>query len=64
MATEASRTEIHIKHVDGLVGAQSRSFSNARIHSWGLKAKVFLREEVHFTYPRIDTQVKIARETE
>lgn len=60
MATviEVSGKEIHVKHVDGPVGVQSRNFSNARIHSPGWRAKVFLKEGICLTYPWIETQVK------
>ncbi len=55
---EVSRKEIHVKHVDGPVGVHSRDFSNARIHSLGWEAKVFLDEGIGYTYPWIEEQVK------
>jgi len=61
---EVSGKEIHVKHVDGPVGVQSRNFGNARIYSLGWEAKVFLKEGIGYTYPWIEAQVKAARETE
>ena len=59
-----SGKEIHVKHVDGPVGVQSRNFSNARIYSLGWWAKVFLKEGISLTYPWIETQVKAVQEAE
>jgi nucleoside-diphosphate-sugar epimerase len=50
--------KIHIKHVDGPVGVQSRNFSNARIYSTGWKPKVFLKEGIELTYPWVEAQAK------
>jgi len=61
---EVSGKEIHVKHVDGPVGVQSRNFSNARIYSLGWRAKVFLKEGICLTYPWIETQVKAVQEAE
>ena len=55
---EASGKTIHIKHIDGPVGVQSRNFSNERIYSTGWEAKNFLKEGVAATYPWIEQQVK------
>jgi len=55
---EASGKEIRVKHIEGPVGVHSRNFSNARIHSLGWEAKVFLREGISLMYPWIETQVK------
>ncbi len=52
---------IHIKHVDGPVGVQSRNFSNARMESIGWKATVFLEEGIGRTYAWIEEQVKKLR---
>jgi GDP-D-mannose 3',5'-epimerase len=59
VAKVAGKT-IHIKHVDGPVGVQSRNFSNARMESIGWKAKVFLEEGIGRTYAWIEEQVKRA----
>ena len=53
--------EIHIEHIDGSVGVQSRDFSNGRMYSIGWEAKVFLEEGIGRTYPWIQAQVKAAR---
>ena len=47
---------IHIQYVEGPAGVESRNFSNARIHSTGWRAKVFLREGIARTYPWIEEQ--------
>jgi GDP-D-mannose 3',5'-epimerase len=63
LATTVARVagkEIHIKHVEGPVGVQSRNFSNARIYSLGWQARVFLEDGISLTYPWIEAQVKAA----
>ena len=40
---EVAGKKIHVKHIEGLVGVQSRNFSNARIYSTGWKPKIFLK---------------------
>jgi nucleoside-diphosphate-sugar epimerase len=55
---EVAGKRIHVKHLEGPVGVQSRNFSNARIYSIGWRAKVLLREGIELTYPWIDAQVK------
>jgi len=55
--SEVAGKEIHIKHVDGPVGVQSRNFSNARIYSIGWQPKIFLKEGIELTYPWIEKQV-------
>ena len=55
---EVAGKEIHIKHVEGPVGVQSRNFSNARIYSLGWQAKVFLKEGISLTYPWVEAQVE------
>lgn len=57
VARVAGKT-IHIKHVDGPVGVQSRNFSNGRMESIGWRAQVFLEEGIARTYPWIEEQVK------
>ena len=56
--SEVAGKEIHVKHVEGPVGVQSRNFSNERIYSLGWEAKVFLKEGISLTYPWIEAQVK------
>ena len=57
---EASGKTIHVRHVEGPVGVQSRNFSNARIYSTGWRAKYFLKDGIAQTYPWIEGQVKKA----
>lgn len=57
VADVAGKT-IHVKHVAGPVGVQSRNFSNARIESLGWQAKYFLKDGISQTYPWIESQVK------
>ena len=59
--SEVAGKKIHIKHVDGPVGVQSRNFSNDKIYSIGWKPKVFLREGIELTYPWVAEQVKRAQ---
>lgn len=58
---EVAGKEIHIRHVEGPVGVQSRNFSNERIYSIGWRAKVFLKEGIEHTYPWVEQQVLQAR---
>jgi GDP-D-mannose 3',5'-epimerase len=55
---EAAGKTIHIKHVAGPVGVQSRNFSNERIYSLGWRAKYHLKDGITKTYPWIEEQVK------
>jgi len=57
VARVAGKT-IHVEHVDGPVGVQSRNFSNARMESIGWRARVFLEEGIARTYPWIEEQVR------
>jgi len=57
---EVAGKKVHIQHVDGPVGVQSRNFSNEKIYSIGWKPKVFLREGIELTYPWVEEQVKKA----
>jgi len=59
---EVAGKRIHIKHVEGRVGVQSRNFSNERVYSLGWEAKVSLKEGIGRTYPWIEAQVKAARQ--
>jgi nucleoside-diphosphate-sugar epimerase len=59
---EASGKKIHVQHVKGPVGVQSRNFSNARIYTTGWQARHFLKDGITHTYPWIEKQVKIAQE--
>ena len=58
---EISGKTIHIKHIDGPVGVQSRNFSNERIYSTGWEAKYSLINGIAENYPWIEEQVKKAR---
>ena len=58
---EVSGKRIHVKHIEGPVGVQSRNFSNERIYSIGWRAKVFLKEGIERTYPWVEQQVLRAR---
>lgn len=60
VADVAGKT-IHIKHVDGPVGVQSRNFSNARIYSLGWQAKFDLKAGIEKTYPWVAAQVAKAK---
>jgi GDP-D-mannose 3',5'-epimerase len=53
---EASGKKIHIKHIEGPVGVQSRNFSNARIYTTGWQAKYLLKDGIALTYPWIESQ--------
>jgi GDP-D-mannose 3',5'-epimerase len=57
VAKVAGKT-IHVKHIDGPVGVQSRNFSNERIYSLGWKPKVFLEEGIGYTYRWVEEQVR------
>lgn len=59
---EVAGKKIHIKHVDGPVGVQSRNFSNARILSTGWCARNSLKEGIAQTYPWVAAQVKKHRQ--
>jgi nucleoside-diphosphate-sugar epimerase len=60
-AAEAAGKEIHIKHVDGPVGVQSRNFSNDRIYTTGWRANNYLKDGIAQTYPWIEEQVEANR---
>jgi len=51
---------IHINHVEGPVGVESRNFSNERIYSTGWQSRFPLRDGIALTYPWIEDQVKAA----
>jgi len=55
---EVAEKNIHIRHIEGPVGVQSRNFSNARIYSTGWQAKHFLKDGITLTYPWIESQVR------
>jgi GDP-D-mannose 3',5'-epimerase len=59
---QVSGKKIHIKHVAGPVGVQSRNFSNERIYSIGWQARYYLKDGIARTYPWIEEQVRKARE--
>jgi len=52
---------IHIKHIPGPVGVQSRNFSNERIYSLGWKSEFTLEEGIRKTYPWIAEQVRLIK---
>ena len=58
---EVSGKTIHIKHIEGPVGVQSRNFSNERIYSLGWQAQFMLKDGIAQTYPWVEQQVKAAR---
>jgi nucleoside-diphosphate-sugar epimerase len=58
---EVAGKTIHIKHIEGPVGVQSRNFSNDRIYSLGWEAKYMLKDGIAQTYPWIEKQVIAAR---
>lgn len=58
---EVAGKEIHIKHVEGPVGVQSRNFSNERIYSLGWESKFDLKAGIEKTYPWVAEQVKKAK---
>lgn len=53
--------KIHLKHVDGPVGVQSRNFSNARIYSIGWESRFSLKDGIALTYPWVEEQVRKTR---
>jgi nucleoside-diphosphate-sugar epimerase len=55
---EASGKQIHVKHVEGPVGVQSRNFSHAKIESLGWRAGVSLTEGIKRTYEWIEHQAR------
>ncbi len=58
VVTAVSGKDIHVRHIDGPVGVQSRNFSNARIESLGFKPQVGIAEGIAKTYPWIEEQVR------
>jgi len=58
---EVAGKKIHVKHIEGPVGVQSRNFSNARIYSTSWKPKIFLKEGVQLTYPWVEAQVRATK---
>jgi nucleoside-diphosphate-sugar epimerase len=57
VADVAGKT-VHVKHVDGPVGVQSRNFSNDRIYSTGWRPRYSLRDGIAETYAWVEAQVK------
>ena len=55
---EAAGKTIHIKHIQGPVGVQSRNFSNERIYTTGWQANYYLKQGIAETYRWVETQVK------
>jgi GDP-D-mannose 3', 5'-epimerase len=52
---------IHMMHIDGPVGVQSRNFSNARIYSTGWRHRFSLSDGIERTYPWVEAQVRAQR---
>lgn len=50
--------KIHIEHIEGPVGVQSRNFSNERIYSLGWRARHSLIDGITPTYQWVEEQVK------
>lgn len=53
--------QIHIKHIPGPVGVQSRNFSNDRIYSLGWKSEFTLEDGIRKTYPWVAEQVRLKK---
>lgn len=60
---EAAGKEIHIRHIDGPVGVQSRNFSNERIYSLGWQPRFYLKDGIAHTYPWVAAQVESLKQT-
>ena len=60
---EVAGKKIHVRHVEGPVGVESRNFSNARIYSTGWRPRVFLKEGIQLTYPWVEAQVRALKES-
>ena len=60
VVAEVAGKRIHINHVEGPVGVQSRNFSNARIESLGWRSRFSLADGIARTYPWIEQQVLAA----
>jgi nucleoside-diphosphate-sugar epimerase len=58
---EVAGKKIHIRHIPGPVGVQSRNFSNERIYSLGWQPKIYLKEGIARTYPWVAAQVEASR---
>jgi len=56
---KVARKEVHINHIPGPVGVQSRNFSNDRIYSLGWKPKFFLQDGIKLTFPWIEKQGQV-----
>jgi nucleoside-diphosphate-sugar epimerase len=57
LVTGAGGFKVHIRHVDGPVGVQSRNFSNGRIESLGWRSRFSLLAGIARTYPWVQQQV-------
>ncbi len=55
---EVAGKTIHVKHIAGPVGVQSRNFSNERIYTTGWQANYYLKQGIAETYPWVEAQVK------
>ena len=52
---------IHMRHIDGPIGVQSRNFSNSRIYSTGWRHRFSLYDGITRTYPWVAAQVQAQR---
>jgi GDP-D-mannose 3', 5'-epimerase len=59
--SEVAGKTIHLNHIAGPVGVQSRNFSNERIYSIGWRARFYLSDGIARTYPWIEEQVEKSR---
>ncbi len=55
---EAAGKTIHINHIEGPVGVESRNFSNARIESIGWQSQWPLKRGIEQTYRWVERQVR------
>jgi GDP-D-mannose 3', 5'-epimerase len=58
---EVAGKRVHVRHVEGPVGVQSRNFSNDAIEALGFEARFPLRRGIERTYPWVEAQVAAAR---
>jgi nucleoside-diphosphate-sugar epimerase len=58
MVAEVAGKKIHIKHIPGPVGVESRNFSNQKIYTTGWTAHYKTIDGIRQTYPWIERQVK------
>jgi nucleoside-diphosphate-sugar epimerase len=59
---EVAGKQVHLKHVTGPVGVQSRNFGNERIYSTCWQANFSLKDGITQTYPWVEEQIRRDRE--